>query len=146
NALEIEFESHVLWIEDFGESSGQNLEGQAAGLAAGDPQKRVTLRRVRPLVEEQADGAVALVDRLGPVRGKSQRQAVQADVAVTSPVDSPGSKAIAEPLRGRRGELTRTAVVAIAALEIIGFEGPFDFFFIAHSWLFFSRVLRYDCL
>src|SRR5258708_4018461 len=57
--------------------------------------------------------------------GEGDGEAIQRQIAVGSFGDPPGAGAFAEAARGRRGELARAAVVAVARLEKVGFEGPF---------------------
>src|SRR6185295_1217279 len=141
-AVEVELKRDETRLQDRGKSRGDEFVRQSARLAAGDLQECVALLCVGPFVKEQADGAVAFVDRLGPMRGKREGEPIQRNAAVAPAVDPPGADTFAKTLRGWRGKFTGTSEVAVAGLQIIGLERPFYFAICAHDVLVRKRASK----
>src|SRR3989442_180731 len=78
---------------------------------------------------------IALVQRARPMCDETNRQTVQWQPAVTASIYEPGAPPIAEALRRTRLEFAGTSIVAVAGLEVICFEGPFNFATCAHNAL-----------
>ena len=94
-------------------------------LAAAKLEERVALPRIRAFVEKQSGGAVAFVNRLGPVRGKREAQSIELHVAELAARDAPGAHALTVTARGGRAEFTRATAVAVARLKKVGLDAPF---------------------
>src|SRR5437870_2685850 len=71
-SVQIEFEWNELRIEEGRKSSRQNFEGQTSGFATADLQQGFALAGIGFFLDEQAHGAIALMNGFGPARRESQ--------------------------------------------------------------------------
>src|SRR5258708_37883914 len=94
-AVDVEFKRKVLRLQEFGEGRGQDLERHPTRLAAANLEQGLALRGAGALVEQQAAGAVAFVDRFRPMGRKRDAQAVQLHTAVMAAGELPGAQALA---------------------------------------------------
>src|SRR2546423_14534587 len=81
-SVQIELERNELRIEKGRKSSGQNFEGQTSGFATADFKQGFALAGIGFFIDEQARGAVALVNGLGPARGKTHGYSGESYLAI----------------------------------------------------------------
>src|SRR5262249_36485675 len=94
-------------------------------LGAGhDLEQRVALRGIGALVDDELQGAVALVHRTGPAGHHHHPQPVEPHGAEMPLLDLVGDRGAAIPV-GRQGvELTRTTIIAVAVGEFRRLDPP----------------------
>src|SRR6185437_4462086 len=127
SSIKIERERHIKRIENLRKRRHDDFKRHPAGLPAANLQQRLPLLLRRALIKHQAARAVALVNRLRPMRGETNSQAIQPHIAVSAALDAPCPYAFAKAHRRRRAEFTWAAVITIAGLDELRFEAPFGF-------------------
>src|SRR5207248_3039752 len=99
-------------------SGDDNFKGHSAGLAGGDLHQRLALFGIGLFIKVELNGAIALVNRLGPAGREGEAEAIERRIAVAAFGHAPGADAFAEAGGWRRLKLTGAAVITIAGLEI----------------------------
>jgi len=82
-------------------------------------QERLALRAGGFFVHKKANGAIAFVNRFGPMRCEREAKAIQGQMPVTAAADAPRAYPLAGTAGWRRAEFARAAKIAIAGLKVV---------------------------
>src|SRR6266850_7286239 len=136
-AIRVKDDRHETRLKPSRNHGRENLKRQTTSLAREESQKRMPLLLRGPLIDERKRRAVPEVHGLREAASKGSSQAVQAQVAVVSLADVPGSNVGAVAFRRWGLKVARTSEVAAARLQKVSFQVPFH-----HRRHLFSLLYR----
>src|SRR5262249_28368839 len=127
------------WIFDRLNDQREDVEHRVGRLvlAGQDVEQSLALRFVGALVEDRLEDALAVMDRSREIKGRGDRQVVEADILAMTPVDLEGDRTGAGAVGWVGHRFARAAVIATAIFDVSALDLPI----LARHHLFPAQVL-----